>query len=151
MNKTLARVAELSQNVRDELLGHPINDELQNPPKIKRGDAAQSKYWCFTLNNPAAEEDNIILRMYPHSGDLPTKGAVCTYLVVGKEVGMNGTHHLQGYVEFDKKVRMSFVKKFMPRAHLERRRGTAIQAAAYCMKEGSYQQYGMMSCVHTDD
>jgi len=43
--------------------------------------------------------------------------------------------HLQGYIELTTPRRMSFLKKIIPRAHFERRRGTKKQAIEYVTKE----------------
>lgn len=56
------------------------------------------------------------------------------YLVYGKEVGESGTKHLQGYMEFKSPKALSTLKKKLPTAHFEERRGTAKQASEYCKK-----------------
>jgi len=58
-----------------------------------------------------------------------------------------GTRHIQGYVEFDKKMIMNTVKKIFCCSwmHLEARRGTAQQAADYCKKEHIYEEHGTLS------
>lgn len=59
----------------------------------------------------------------------------CVYMVYQLEEGLNGTRHIQGYIEFNQALRFSTVKRLIsPRIHLERRRGTRDQARAYCMK-----------------
>jgi len=82
-----------------------------------------SFYWIFTINNPTSEltfDDRV------------------AYAVWQKEKGENGTEHFQGYLELQKKGRMSAVKALggeFVRAHLERRKGTQAQARDYAMKE----------------
>lgn len=80
----------------------------------------QSKFWCFTINNPEER-----LGVWPEM----------VYRVYQKEKGENGTTHFQGFVIFQKRLRLTKLKKFNERAHWERMRGTAPQARDYCMKE----------------
>lgn len=83
------------------------------------------KSWIFTLNNYTAAETRLL-------GDLE-----CTYIVYGKEVGINGTHHLQGCVTFAKSKRLTALKKILGRAHWEEAK--ELEAARnYCMKDGDY-------------
>ena len=58
------------------------------------------------------------------------------YLIYQKEQGESGTPHFQGYVEFTSRVTFRQAKTVIhERAHLERRRGNAVQARDYCKKE----------------
>ncbi len=68
-----------------------------------------------------------------------------TYLIFGKEIGTNGTPHLQGYVCFDTRKRQATVKAVVSaRAHLEVKRGSPKQAADYCKKDGDYKEFGKL-------
>lgn len=101
--------------------------------------ALQGRYWCFTLNNYTEDEVIAIQDIVEER----SKYAV-TYIVVGVEVGKEGTEHLQGFVAFDKKVTQSKVKKIIGRrAHLERAQGTPVQAAEYCKKDGKFVESGV--------
>lgn len=82
---------------------------------------AQARNWCFTIHDPASiwEED-------------PRERYVVWQLESCPETGRK---HLQGYVEFNKQLRLAALKKLHPTAHWEARRGTRDQARAYCMKE----------------
>lgn len=82
----------------------------------------QYTHWCFTINNPV-EADTIE----------PTDDV--RYCVYQLEQGESGTPHIQGYVEFKKKMTLAAVKRWVPRAHLEPRRGSREAAREYCMKE----------------
>lgn len=97
---------------------------------------AQSKYWCFTINDP--EE-----LLTPDAWDPKPK-----YLVYQMEYGSaEGLPHFQGYVEFHDRIRLASLKELLGRtAHCEIRRGTPEEARAYCMKtdgrmDGPYE-YG---------
>jgi len=70
------------------------------------------------------------------------------YLVYGKEVGAQGTAHLQCYVELYSQIGMKALKKAVGgHAHLGERRGSAAEAAGYCKKgdgpkpEAGYAEY----------
>lgn len=93
---------------------------------------SRSKSWVFTINNYTREEE----------GDVKELPGV-QYLVYGREVGESGTHHLQGYVYFKNARTLSSLKKKLPRAHLEVRRGTHEQARDYCQKDGDFFEVGI--------
>lgn len=61
-------------------------------------------------------------------------------LCMGQEVGANGTPHLQGYLEFGIRKRLSTIRARLPlgilRAHFEPARSTRSQNYNYCKKEG---------------
>jgi len=100
--------------------------------------ALQSTRWCFTINNPTAEDQENLENV---GGDLP--GNHIIYLVFGREVGDNGTPHLQGFVSFSSRKRFATVRGIIGhRAHLEVARGTTVQAADYCKKDGDFVEFG---------
>lgn len=77
--------------------------------------------WCFTLNNPKTLLD---FDDFTH----------LRYGVYQMEIGEEGTEHFQGYLEFSTPKRLAAMKKFIPGAHFEARKGTREQARDYCMK-----------------
>lgn len=86
----------------------------------------QSVHWVFTLNNPS---DNGIPKLWKD----------VKYAIWQREMGENGTPHLQGYVVFNKRVRLSALSKMCyGKAHWEIRRGTHSEAKAYCSKLDSH-------------
>lgn len=96
----------------------------------------QGKYWCFTLNNPTLYSEQV--------GQAFTERDDHKYLIFQHERGENGTNHFQGYAEFTKLRRLTQVRKILPSAHWERRKGTQQQAIDYCKKtdtriEGPWQ------------
>lgn len=89
-----------------------------------------SKRWCFTLNNYTDDDISALSALKT------------TYTVFGREVGANGTKHLQGFIVLPKTTRLSGVKKIHNRCHWEMARGTSQQAADYCKKDGDYLEFG---------
>lgn len=87
-----------------------------------------SKQWCFTINNP--KEEDVI------------EPVLCHYLIVGKEVGSEGTPHHQGYAWFNKPQSLRQLKAINGRAHWEKAKGTPYQNKVYCSKDGEYQEWG---------
>uniref|UniRef100_UPI004048114D hypothetical protein n=1 Tax=Roseivirga sp. TaxID=1964215 RepID=UPI004048114D len=85
------------------------------PPPVCRS-------WCFTVNN------------YTYTPTaLPPHGK---YAVIGREVGAEGTPHLQGYIEYDCTQRPSAVYRWLQaKCYATPRRGSSVQARTYCMKE----------------
>ena len=88
--------------------------------------------FCWTLNN------------WTEADIASIKNIECRYMVFGYEIGESGTPHLQGYLHFKKQLRFSTVKGLIPRAHIEERKGTVEQAAAYCKKDGEFWESGSL-------
>ena len=88
---------------------------------------SRSRNWCFTLVNYTEEEVNHL------KGELPQ----VRYIVFQREIGENGTRHLQGYLEFEIPERMSFLKRINARAHWEPRLGSQREAINYCTRENT--------------
>ncbi len=85
------------------------------------------QYWCFTLNNPTEEQKTDVL-------DSNLVDSLIKYAVWQVEIGAEGTEHLQGYVEFANKKRLTQCRILIPGAHWEHRIATADKARKYCMK-----------------
>lgn len=96
------------------------------PPAPKQQSAC--KRWCFTLNNYNNEEISTIIQ-YFHDNE-------CKY-IFGKEQGVEGTPHLQGYLEHSKRTRMTELKKINNRIHWEIARGSKEDNIKYCSKGGN--------------
>ncbi len=91
-----------------------------------------SKHWCFTINNPV-------------EGDCEWNPEQMSYLIMAHEVAPDtGTPHLQCYVAFLTRKRLTQAKVFFPRSHLERMRGTPRQASDYCKKDDAYHEFGTL-------
>lgn len=80
--------------------------------------------WCFTLNNPGTWRP---LFQEP----------AMIFLIYQLERGEQGTLHLQGYVRFSSRKRLSTVKNILGRQelHAEPARGSESDNRAYCSKE----------------
>lgn len=102
----------------------------------------QLRNFCFTWNNYPKNAKEILLK-------LPYK-----YIVWGHED--QGTPHLQGYCELEKRVRFNALKKKIdPKIHIEDRMGTPKEASDYCKKEaeiiveeGKISEQGFRNDVH---
>lgn len=85
-----------------------------------------NRYYCFTINNYSATDIEQLMAFCDDT----------TYLTYGFEKGtQESTKHIQGYVELPRPQRFSYIKKRLPRAHLEIRHGSRTQARDYCHKE----------------
>lgn len=88
---------------------------------------ARARKWCITLNNYTdAEYEHMVKELSSYK------------YVIGKEVGAEGTPHLQAYFEWTNQIDFSKVKKLFPRAHIEKAKGSTEQNLDYCSKEGDY-------------
>ena len=100
-------------------------------PKPKR---VKSRNWCFTLNNYKDEDLQRLDKFCQEHPDV--------YLLYGKEKGAEGTPHLQGYWNLPVPQAASYIKKLVPRAHIEKCKGTPAENIAYCSKEREVTSYG---------
>lgn len=91
----------------------------------------KTRNWCFTINN--YDDANI--------ESLATVDA--KYLCFGREVGEQGTPHLQGFVQFKNARRFDSVRSCLPDgAHIEPCKGSAVQNVKYCEKDGDFTERG---------
>ncbi len=89
--------------------------------------------FVFTLNNYSETEVKTI------------KELKNIYIIFGYEVGKeNQTPHLQGYCEMKKQLSLKGVKNLFgaDKIHIEKRKGSQIQAIEYCKKEGNFIEVG---------
>lgn len=122
---------------------------MSDPPRAPKPSSrtrsrtgARVSRMVFTLNNYTDEEYKWLTEVYPHQTvDAPT------WLIIGKEVGENGTPHLQGAVILGGQKTFSVVKTWLGfrRAHLETMGGKPEDSKLYCSKEDSHPfEYGIM-------
>lgn len=86
--------------------------------------------WCMTLNNYSSDE------LYNVQSEFDNFNG-CNY-IIGKEVGEEGTPHLQIYVDFKGGRTFSRMKKINDRLHIEPAKGSFKQNIVYCSKDGDY-------------
>jgi len=92
-------------------------------PKASRG-------WCFTLNNYTDDEYKTIKEFVINKTDK---------YIIGKEIGEQGTPHLQGYIYVKQKIRFTTLKNLCNRLHLEIARGSPEDSLKYCSKDGNFE------------
>ena len=102
-----------------------------------------AKAWCFTLNNYTEEEYGALVQQFQTLADE-------YFYIVGKEVGEQGTPHLQGYIEkragrfrplplFEVKRANSNQEGALTNCmHFEKAKGNRKQNWKYCSKEGNF-------------
>lgn len=106
---------------------------------------APAKRWCFVLNNYTEENIEWLV---------PKFQQLCKKYIIAKEVGENGTPHLQGFFEFYTKKRpKSVFERIVPcpyrqgdniRPHFEKARACDMDQVIYCSKEGSViEKFGL--------
>lgn len=86
--------------------------------------------YCLTLNNYSEEEYKSLLDVC---------NELCKTYIIGKEIGENGTPHLQCYINLKKQLRFKQVKQWNQRLHIEPARGSEIENLKYCGKERDYE------------
>lgn len=94
-----------------------------------------AKHWVFTINNYSSDTEETLRRLSDQ----------CDYIVWGREQGESGTPHLQGYIALKSRKRLTQVKQMIGgTGHLEKKRGSAVQASDYCKKDGDFEEYGVL-------
>lgn len=90
----------------------------------------KARYWVFTWNN------------YSDASLEHLRSLTFVYLVFGKEVGENGTPHLQGTICFEKQHRFNAVKQMISNdIHLEMCKDLK-SSVVYCKKDGDFEELG---------
>jgi len=90
------------------------------------GDKSKLRNFVFTLNNPTDSGEAFQAYVLSQLG--------FRYIGFQLEEGTQGTPHFQGYAELAKQTAFTKVRTVFRGAHLEARRGTPAQAAAYATK-----------------
>lgn len=90
----------------------------------------RARRWCFTLNNYTDEEYEQVSTTFSKN----------KFYIIGKEIGKEGTPHLQGYVEFTNEKSLIGLKKINDRIHWEIAKGSKADNIKYCSKEGNVEK-----------
>lgn len=95
--------------------------------------------WCFTLNNYTDDE----LAQLKVLGESPA----IKYMILGKEVGEQGTPHLQCYAQFVSKPSfLTVTTKYLPKRCGNVRpmyaKSNPFACFEYCSKDGDFIEYG---------
>ncbi len=102
---------------------------------MEGGQQFRSKYFCLTINENAECFWELYTSFEYMDDFFDTEDPTVTYFCGQREIGEAGNVHLQCYVEYALRVRMRQVRSMFPGAHIERRLGTAEEAAKYCLDE----------------
>lgn len=98
---------------------------------------ARVRNFCFTINNYEDTDIGDFLEFCKIGGH---------YGIVGKEVGKEGTKHLQGFVHLKNAKTFEAARKALQKinggTHIEIARGSFSQNVAYCSKDGDFTEYG---------
>jgi len=92
----------------------------------------KTRGFCFTLNNYREGQIEKIRGFADQ----------CDYLIFGREVGENGTPHLQGYLHFKNPRSWNSIRKWMTNWHLEPAVSTPLKNFEYCSKDGDFEEFG---------
>lgn len=117
--------------------GHSITRHLDTDTAFEMAQAAVQdqrarragacRRWCFTINNYTEAEEAAVKALAESA----------KYLICGREVGENGTPHLQGFVNLRGTMRMAGLKaRLGGRGHFEPARGDDCSNRDYCSKGG---------------
>lgn len=106
-------------------------DELWNPNPAHINVMSRARHWCFTLNN---YDDDAVAR-------LRREAANVDYMLFGREVGETGTPHLQGFVSFAGRRRLTQIIAQLGQAHFTVARRVP-ESIVYCKKDGDFEEFG---------
>lgn len=83
--------------------------------------------WCFTLNNYIEKDIDTLTQSFK------------TYeYIIGKEIGKEGTPHLQGFIYAPNAISFNTVKAINKNIHWEKAKGSKQQNIKYCSKDNNF-------------
>lgn len=96
---------------------------------------SKAQHGVFTINNYTENDITLCRRAIEDSR--------ITYLIFGYEVGEQGTPHLQGYIQFEKRTRFAEIQAtYFPRTSIIAARAHSSNNKDYCSKDGNYEEFG---------
>lgn len=107
------------------------NKNAQNAQVEKARGNTRTRAWCLTINN--YEDFNLVVE----------SAQIFEKYVIGKEVGENGTPHLQMWLYKKDKICFNKLKTLFPTAHIEPAKGNEASNVKYCTKENDYVSKGV--------
>ncbi len=136
-----------SQRIRNTVLTVQLNSKLNRMPRQRRPDprrnrrrtrSPKAKNWCFTLNNWTVTEWTALVAL------TTVEEPVIGYIIISREVGEEGTPHIQGYVQLSTRQRLAPVKRLIAmRARYTIAGGTASENKTYITKEAGQPHYAV--------
>ena len=106
-------------------------------PPVARATTQKSR-WCFTYHN---YDRGVNYKHYFRNDNFNIKRIVWGY----EQTGDNQIPHLQGYCEFNRSVRLAFVRRILDTAHWEGAIGSATANYLYCTKSQNFDSIGNFS------
>lgn len=98
---------------------------------------SRCKFWCFTVNSGVEETDARLSQLEVDDDECPI-----SYILFGREIApTTGRPHLQGFVAFRERKRLSQARALIGEAHMEPAR-RIDKAMTYCKKEGDCVELG---------
>ena len=99
---------------------------------------SQVSRWVVVINN---FDENFDYVDHLRNPDHKVKRAVLGF----ERSNESGTRHIQGYVEFQRSVRLAAVHQIFPRGHWETARSSSLANYLYCTKQNNFQVIGDFS------
>lgn len=106
-----------------------MSDTVDTVAQARGNTSTRARGWCITVNNYDAQVYNTLIDYCKQNTH---------QYIVGKEVGEQGTPHLQGYLYFKNAVSFNTIKSICPTAHVEKAKGKPQANFEYCSKEGDF-------------
>lgn len=95
--------------------------------------AERSRGWALTLNNYTEDEVTQLHMCFESDSK-------CEFWILGREIGEEGTPHIQGYVYWLNARTFNSVRETLnnERIHIEKAKAGPQQNRSYCAKDGNY-------------